>query len=246
MDDVSKWKNARKSVNKGLLKNIIKHTDAHNKIQEQNEMWKLWELKKQSQEVKLSSKHENVKGYMRSDVNKLSMSAKKESLKWNRLLVEYEETLNDRWGHSGYKELYPEEFDVTCEDGKSDKGKDKVQRKRSSGDRKKHYKKTKSGERKKEKQSKNNGNALPGKSAEKTDAKVTDHEYHMYKRKNRKNKSQKVSQSGQLQRESSESDSESLKRSRDGSSSKRIVDRDISTKSFQTKKRRKFSSRASY
>lgn len=128
----------------------------------------------------------------------------------------------------------------------SDKGKDKVQRKSSSGDRKKHYKKTKSGERKKEKQSKNNGNALPVKSAEKTDAKVIDHKYHMYKRKNRKNKSQKVSQSGQLQRESSESDSESLKRSRDGSTSKRIVDRDNSTKSFQTKKRRKLSSHASY
>lgn len=39
---------ARKTIDKGLLKNIIKHTDAHNKIQEQNEMWKQWELKKQS------------------------------------------------------------------------------------------------------------------------------------------------------------------------------------------------------
>ncbi|XP_025896828.1 uncharacterized protein NKAPD1 [Nothoprocta perdicaria] len=31
---------------------------------------------------------------------------------WNRKLYECEANLPDRWGHSGYKELYPEEFDT--------------------------------------------------------------------------------------------------------------------------------------
>ena len=110
MEQDGSWRSARKSVDKSLLKNIIRHTDAHNKIQEQNEMWKQWELKKQSQDRNQSYKYDaHARGYMRSDIG-LSSDAKKESLKWNRLLLEYEETRNDRWGHSGYKELYPDEF----------------------------------------------------------------------------------------------------------------------------------------
>lgn len=31
---------------------------------------------------------------------------------WNKKLYEYEANMPDRWGHSGYKELYPEEFDT--------------------------------------------------------------------------------------------------------------------------------------
>jgi hypothetical protein len=36
-----------------------------------------------------------LRGYMRSDMG-LSSAAKKESLKWNRLLQDYEETRKDR------------------------------------------------------------------------------------------------------------------------------------------------------
>ncbi|XP_028403760.1 uncharacterized protein NKAPD1-like [Dendronephthya gigantea] len=123
MDQDGSWLSglsARKSIDKSLLKNIIRHTDAHNKIQEQNEMWKQWGLKKQARERDLSYKHDgNIRGYMRSDSG-LSSAKKKESLKWNRLLLEYEETRKDRWGHSGYKELYPDEFQHDGHDSEID------------------------------------------------------------------------------------------------------------------------------
>ncbi|XP_037697361.1 uncharacterized protein NKAPD1 isoform X4 [Choloepus didactylus] len=31
---------------------------------------------------------------------------------WNKKLYDYEANMPDRWGHSGYKELYPEEFET--------------------------------------------------------------------------------------------------------------------------------------
>ncbi len=36
MEQDGGWKSARKSVDKGLLKNIIRHTDAHNKVKFEN------------------------------------------------------------------------------------------------------------------------------------------------------------------------------------------------------------------
>ncbi|CAB3979772.1 Hypothetical predicted protein [Paramuricea clavata] len=148
MEQDGGW-NGRKSVDKSLLKNIIRHTDAHNKIQEQNEMWKQWELKKQSHERDESYKHDRrtsrSRGYMRSDMG-LSSAAKKESLKWNRLLQDYEETRKDRWGHSGYEELYPDEFqqgngnEIESDESET---KEKIKIKSKSSSREKHKKKEK-------------------------------------------------------------------------------------------------------
>ena len=35
---------------------------------------------------------------------------------WNKKLHDYEANMPDRWGHSGYKELYPEEFETDSSD----------------------------------------------------------------------------------------------------------------------------------
>ncbi|KAI2562804.1 NKAP domain containing 1, partial [Homo sapiens] len=35
---------------------------------------------------------------------------------WNKKFYDYEANMPDRWGHSGYKELYPEEFETDSSD----------------------------------------------------------------------------------------------------------------------------------
>ncbi|XP_043937098.1 uncharacterized protein NKAPD1 isoform X1 [Protopterus annectens] len=74
---------SRVPLGKVLLRNVIRHTDAHNKIQEETEMWKMREIEKQSMTESLKRK--------------------------------YREPSPDpsRWGHSGYMELYPEEFETS-------------------------------------------------------------------------------------------------------------------------------------
>ncbi|XP_063167208.1 uncharacterized protein NKAPD1 [Candoia aspera] len=125
---------SRVPLGKVLLRNIIRHTDAHNKIQEESEMWKIREMEKQSQEIHWS-KHERTllnspSSRMRSDgfdeesqqatwrarnVPVMAVTIEDDlhhARYWNKKLYECEANVPDRWGHSGYKELYPEEFDT--------------------------------------------------------------------------------------------------------------------------------------
>ena len=49
------------------------------------------------------------------EVNEISGALEDDFLKaksWNKKLYDYESNIPDRWGHSGYKELYPEEFET--------------------------------------------------------------------------------------------------------------------------------------
>ncbi|XP_062894363.1 NKAP domain containing 1 isoform X2 [Mobula hypostoma] len=71
---------ARIPMGKVLLRNVIRHTDAHNKIQEESEMWKIREKEKQASRMR----------FHRQRRPSASLPG---------------------WGHSGYKELYPEEFE---------------------------------------------------------------------------------------------------------------------------------------
>ncbi|XP_018081414.1 uncharacterized protein NKAPD1 isoform X2 [Xenopus laevis] len=48
---------------------------------------------------------------------------------WNKKYSECEAGIPDRWGHSGYKELYPEEFDTDCVEEKTPKRKTNGQEK---------------------------------------------------------------------------------------------------------------------
>ncbi|XP_040282238.1 uncharacterized protein NKAPD1 isoform X1 [Bufo bufo] len=140
---------SRVPLGKVLLRNVIRHTDAHNKIQEETEMWKIREIEKQTEtggtkRRRASPDHNrwDHNGYkelypeeftdnssrMRSDgfeaegsqegVKKIA--AEEVTLRPNALSVralnkkyyQCESTIPDRWGHSGYKELYPDEFDT--------------------------------------------------------------------------------------------------------------------------------------
>ncbi|XP_070808360.1 uncharacterized protein NKAPD1 [Pituophis catenifer annectens] len=125
---------SRVPLGKVLLRNVIRHTDAHNKIQEESEMWKIREMEKQSQEIHWGTDQRTLlnssSSRMRSDgFDEDSQQATcrtrnmpvmavtieddlRHARYWNKKLYECEANMPDRWGHSGYKELYPEEFDT--------------------------------------------------------------------------------------------------------------------------------------
>uniref|UniRef100_A0A9J7ZGM1 NKAP domain containing 1 n=1 Tax=Cyprinus carpio carpio TaxID=630221 RepID=A0A9J7ZGM1_CYPCA len=123
------------SMGKVLLRNVIRHTDAHNKIQEESEMWKMRDLERQTLSAHLP-KHrggmhcdrylEGSEGSMRERLgdrrDEMSERDEKEARYWTQKLYEFEANDPDRWGHSGFKELYPEEFysdgEKDCSDSK--------------------------------------------------------------------------------------------------------------------------------
>ncbi|XP_075460550.1 uncharacterized protein NKAPD1 [Ascaphus truei] len=183
---------SRVPLGKVLLRNVIRHTGAHNKIQEESEMWKVRELEKHTDVVfgpkrrRTSLEHNkwdhsgykelypeefnSDKSRMRSDgfdadgnreaVREEAAAAvtlREDALSvraWNKKFYECEASIPDRWGHSGYKELYPEEFDTGSDregkgkanDGdkprrKTKKEQESHKRKRSKRTRKKKQKK---------------------------------------------------------------------------------------------------------
>lgn len=120
----------RKFIDKGLLNNVIRHTDAHNKIQEESEMWKQYELINAKRKEKISSSPKDSRrfvGGMRCD----SEDQEPKSTFWTQQLFNFEANDSGRWGHGGYRELYPEEFQDDSQ--KSKKKKTKEQRWGHSG-----------------------------------------------------------------------------------------------------------------
>ncbi|KAL6088603.1 hypothetical protein STEG23_024283 [Scotinomys teguina] len=122
---------SRVPLGKVLLRNVIRHTDAHNKIQEESDMWKIRELEKQMEDAYQGTRRNtgpSSSSRMRSDgfdeesqrdywrtKSEIPGALEDDFLKaksWNKKLYDYESNMPDRWGHSGYKELYPEEFET--------------------------------------------------------------------------------------------------------------------------------------
>ncbi|XP_030633629.1 uncharacterized protein NKAPD1 [Chanos chanos] len=155
-------------LGKTLLRNVIRHTDAHNKIQEESEMWKLRDMEKQATSAapskhRLKTDKHLSRGHMHCDryldesaVSTQTSREEKEARYWTRKLYEFESNDPDRWGHSGFKELYPEEFKTDSEEGCTDE--ENIQRKlkkckssRDSDKRKRSKKSTKKKKKKKEK-----------------------------------------------------------------------------------------------
>lgn len=117
---------SKQPLGKTLLRNVIRHTDAHNKIQEEMEMWKMrnWEVHRAHKHL---SDTKSLRGQMHCDRvpdqprdlsrsrGRVSQHDDREARYWSRKLYEFEAGDPDRWGHSGFKELYPEEFESDSE-----------------------------------------------------------------------------------------------------------------------------------
>ncbi|XP_030008899.1 uncharacterized protein NKAPD1 [Sphaeramia orbicularis] len=124
---------SKQPLGKTLLRNVIRHTDAHNKIQEETEMWKMRDWEVQMSHHKHLPATDCMRGSMHCDrvsdqSRDLSQSRERisdhddrEARYWTRKLYEFEANDPDRWGHSGFKELYPEEFDSDSEDSDTKK-----------------------------------------------------------------------------------------------------------------------------
>lgn len=165
---------SRVPLGKVLLRNVIRHTDAHNKIQEESDMWKIRELEKQMEDAYRGTKRKMLpssSSRMRSDgfddetqrdywrpKNDISGALEDNFLKaksWNKKLYDYEANMPDRWGHSGYKELYPEEFETDSSDQQdiTNGKKTSPQVKSSTHETHKHKKSKKSHKKKQKKKS---------------------------------------------------------------------------------------------
>ncbi|XP_022368876.1 uncharacterized protein NKAPD1 isoform X2 [Lutra lutra] len=164
---------SRVPLGKVLLRNVIRHTDAHNKIQEESDMWKIRELEKQMEDAYRGTKRKMLpssSSRMRSDgfdeesqrdywrpKNEISGALEDDFLKaksWNKKLYDYEANMPDRWGHSGYKELYPEEFETDSDQQDITNGKKtSPQGKPSTHESHKHKKSKKSHKKKQKKKS---------------------------------------------------------------------------------------------
>ncbi|XP_054457678.1 NKAP domain containing 1 [Anoplopoma fimbria] len=118
---------SKQPLGKTLLRNVIRHTDAHNKIQEEMEMWKMrnWEVNTSHNKHLPDTKSE--RGQMHCDRvsdqprdlsrsrERVSEHDDREARYWSRKLYEFKASDPDRWGHSGFKELYPEELESDSE-----------------------------------------------------------------------------------------------------------------------------------
>nr|XP_046245381.1 NKAP domain containing 1 [Scatophagus argus]XP_046245382.1 NKAP domain containing 1 [Scatophagus argus]XP_046245384.1 NKAP domain containing 1 [Scatophagus argus] len=130
---------SKQPLGKTLLRNVIRQTGAHNKIQEETEMWKMRSWEVQMSQCKQSSNTESVRGRLHCDrvpdqgrdlsQSRVSEHDDRETRYWTRKLYEFEANDPDRWGHSGFKELYPEEFQ---NDGERNSGRKKIARHKTS------------------------------------------------------------------------------------------------------------------
>ncbi|XP_077397218.1 uncharacterized protein NKAPD1 [Festucalex cinctus] len=144
---------SKQTLGKTLLRNVIRHTDAHNKIQEESEMWKLrgWEVQMSNNSHLSATK--TIRGQMHCDRLSYQSSASlehndREARYWTRKLYQFEDNDPDRWGHSGFKELYPEEFESDSD--KSSTAKKEAAHKSRASKSKRSKKKKKKKKKKKE------------------------------------------------------------------------------------------------
>lgn len=113
-------------IDKRLLRNVIRHTDAHNKMQEVSVMWKQRQMqtftedggvrrkRRRMASPVLGRSHMRCDGYDDDDDDAVAAAATAEASddgrRWRRRLHEAEAPNPDRWGHAGFWELYPSDY----------------------------------------------------------------------------------------------------------------------------------------
>lgn len=169
---------SKQPLGKTLLRNVIRHTDAHNKIQEEMEMWKMRDWETATSHHKHLSDTECVRGRVNRvpdqprDLSRsrerISEHDDRESRYWSRKLYEFKASDPDRWGHSGFKELYPEEFESDSEKNSATKKTGHHKMKKSKSDTEASLSKRSKKSRKKKKKRKRKGEEGKRKKAEST------------------------------------------------------------------------------
>ncbi|XP_055403964.1 uncharacterized protein NKAPD1 isoform X3 [Bubalus kerabau] len=227
-------------------------------------MWKIRELEKQMDDAYRGTKRRRLpssSSRMRSDgfdeesqrdywrpKNEICGALDDAFLKaksWNKKLYDYEANMPDRWGHSGYKELYPEEFETDSSDQQDiTNGKKTSPQVKSSTheshkhkkSKKSHKKKQKKKSHKKQKKSKKEATDITADSSsefsEETGASSTRKRKQPHKRK-KKSRKKSLKKSPLLEAESDTSPSDDSA----SSSSEESEERD--TKKTKRKKREK-------
>ncbi|CAJ1065233.1 uncharacterized protein NKAPD1 isoform X2 [Xyrichtys novacula] len=107
-------------------------------------MWKMRGMEIQMSHHKHLSDTERARGRMHCDRDQrrdiggsgegASEHDDRDARYWTRKLYEFEAKDPERWGHSGFKELYPEEFDSDCEKNNAKKKVGRHKMKRSKAD----------------------------------------------------------------------------------------------------------------
>ncbi|XP_052063347.1 uncharacterized protein NKAPD1-like [Mytilus californianus] len=136
------------SAAKTLLKNYIRHVGSHNKIVEEAEMWKEHhrskEFEKDNKYSFLQDKRVDMNDdFSRRKSKRAHMDEEPESTFCLRQLYKAEDNDPDRWGHSGYKEMYPKDFDSDRSEEEKSHRKPKKTKKKGKHKRKEKRKKSK-------------------------------------------------------------------------------------------------------
>uniref|UniRef100_A0A4X1TDK4 NKAP domain containing 1 n=1 Tax=Sus scrofa TaxID=9823 RepID=A0A4X1TDK4_PIG len=238
---------SRVPLGKVLLRNVIRHTDAHNKIQEESDMWKIRELEKQMEDAYRGTKRKMLpssSSRMRSDgfdeesqrdywrpKNEISGVLDDDFLKaksWNKKLYNYEANMpdsSDQQDITNGKKPSPQVKSSTHESHKHKKSK------------KSHRKKQKKKSHKKQKKSKKEATDITADSSsefsEETGASSTKKRKQPHKRKKKSRKKSLKKSALFLEAESDTSQSDDSA----SSSSEESEERD--TKKTKRKKREK-------
>ncbi|XP_071042976.1 uncharacterized protein NKAPD1 isoform X2 [Parasteatoda tepidariorum] len=95
---------------KELLRNSINTANFHNKIIEQNEMWKQWEIERG---LTMMVSDDDILKKIRKNHRCSKHQKMAESQEWSRSGMNIDTVAGtssaDRWDHNGFKELYPDE-----------------------------------------------------------------------------------------------------------------------------------------
>lgn len=248
---------SRQPLGKTLLRNVIRHTDAHNKIQEEMEMWKMRDWEIQTTQHKHLSAAASMRGHMHCDRgsdpsrtigrSRVSEHDDREARYWSKQLYEFEAKDPERWGHSGFKELYPEEFISSSDSSDSQKIVRTKVKKAKSGKEGRLSRHSKKSSRKKKKKKKKKEEARKRRKAESSSSDsesgdsgtAKDKERQSKRTKSRHKSKKSVKKRRDSDSRSVDSDSERHKKGREYRAKKRKQDSHKLTDSEPESKRKK-------